>query len=76
MVEFEKNDHLHNKQIPMILMANKIDLIGSSERHIREVSADEAQDWAMDNGLNFIEMSATDNEQVTAIFTDIVRSLV
>lgn len=57
-------------------MANKIDLIGTTDRHVREVSSEEAQDWAVENGLNFIEMSATDNEQVSAIFTDIVRSLV
>jgi Ras-related protein Rab-5C len=63
-----------NPNIVIALAGNKLDLQAN-----REVEIDEAQAYADDNGIMFLETSAKTNHNVTELFRDIaikVRSAV
>lgn len=63
-------------QISCILVANKVDLCeeGSASAKKREVSAEEAQQFAKDNDMvDYIEASAKTGQNVDEAFTRAVR---
>ncbi|OCH93797.1 ras-domain-containing protein [Obba rivulosa] len=61
-----------------ILVGNKIDLCaedGQPGRRPREVPADEADRWAKEEGLLFVEASAKSGENVEAAFVQATRDI-
>ena len=59
-----------NPNIVIALVGNKLDLAGTS----RGVSTEEAQSYANESGLLFLEASAKTGEFVMDIFTDIGKN--
>jgi GTPase SAR1 family protein len=55
-----------NKEIIICLVGNKLDLVAS-----REVSTDQAKEFAAEQGLLFMEASAKTGEAVVDIFNEI-----
>ncbi|MDP1608090.1 MAG: GTP-binding protein [Chlamydiales bacterium] len=55
---------------PIFLVGNKSDLV-----HLRDVSTDEAQAYAKQEGLHFIETSALNSSNVNELFTRVVTTL-
>jgi len=61
-----------------ILVGNKIDLCADDAqppRRAREVPADEAERWAREEGLLFVEASAKSGENVEAAFVQATRDI-
>jgi len=58
----ELRDHTHG-DIVVALVGNKSDL-----RHLRAVRTDEAEEFAQQHGLSFIETSALDSSNVETVF--------
>jgi len=58
-----------------MLVANKIDLCTSEDSGGRQVSAEEAQKLANENGLQFLEASARSGENVDAAFELVCRDI-
>lgn len=74
-----KDVRLHaDPHLTCILVGNKVDLCsddaGSSKR-AREVSTEEAELWAKEEGLLFVEASAKSGENVEAAFTQATRDI-
>ncbi|EJU05816.1 ras-domain-containing protein [Dacryopinax primogenitus] len=65
----ELRDHA-DSSIVVMLVGNKSDL-----KHLRAVLTDEAKQFAMDNGLSFIETSALDASNVEAAFQQILTDI-
>lgn len=60
-----------NKDFPMIIIANKIDL-----KEERVVSRKELQEWCAQYGLKFFEASAKEDENVEKAFEEITRLVI
>jgi len=65
----ELRDHA-DSSIVIMLVGNKSDL-----KHLRAVLTDEAKQFAMDNGLSFIETSALDASNVEGAFQQILTDI-
>lgn len=63
---------------PCILVGNKIDLCTDDAgpgRRTREVPSEEAEQWAQEEGLLFVEASARSGENVEAAFERATRDI-
>jgi len=58
-----------------ILVANKVDLCMAEDSTSRQVSTEEAQKWAAEEGLQFLEASAKSGENVDAAFELVCREI-
>ena len=56
------------------LVGNKVDLIDINEKN-REVSIEEAQKYAKENGLKFYEASALTNVRINDCFEDLLQEI-
>ncbi len=56
------------------LVGNKIDLLDNN-KNIREVSIEEAQKYAKENGLRFYEASALTSERINDCFEDLLQEI-
>ena len=56
------------------LVGNKIDLLDNN-KNIREVSIEEAQKYAKENGLRFYEASALTSEKINDCFEDLLQEI-
>ena len=56
------------------LVGNKVDLVDISEKN-REVSIEEAQKYAKENGLKFYEASALTNVRINDCFEDLLQEI-
>ena len=56
------------------LVGNKIDLLDNN-RNLREVSIEEAQIYAKENGLRYYEASALTSEKINDCFEDLLQEI-
>ena len=64
------NTELNNRNIPIILVGNKTDL-----NHKREVSTEEAQDFAKENDMLFKEISVKYDIDSTSVFNILAENI-
>jgi small GTP-binding protein len=60
--------------VPMLILLNKVDLVDINEKN-REVSIEEAQKYAKENGLKFYEASALTNVRINDCFEDLLQEI-
>ena len=58
-----------------MLVANKVDLCTSEETGVRQVTTEEAQQWADEEDLQFLEASAKSGENVDHAFEMVCRDI-
>jgi Ras-related protein Rab-2A len=58
-----------------MLVANKVDLCTPGDSNLRQVSSEEAQSWADQEGLQFLEASAKSGENVDVTFELVCREI-
>lgn len=67
-------DHA-DPHLSCMLVANKIDLCTSEEMGVRQVTTEEAQRWADEEDLEFLEASAKSGENVDHAFEMVCRDI-
>lgn len=65
----ELQQHCDNKDLTVILIGNKAD-----QKHLREVSKDEAERFSVQHDMLWLETSAADGTSVDEAFIEVVRN--